>query len=279
MKILVVGDFHGKFPENIKNIARSKDIELIISLGDYANADKIRKIIFKNWINKPWYEVVGKKRAKVMSKESFDSGLKILNQLNNLGKPVYLIWGNADFYKERGTTKKSSLIPGFYEDKIKELNNLNLIEKKMISLKEFNMAGFGGYVDSTEYIKNSIDKNKKEQKIRFRRYKHDELNLKNLFKGLKLKNNLIFAIHSPPLKVFDKVTFYKNSPMYGKHLGWKPYNDVIKKYSPKLVLCGHMHEHQGKQKVGKSLIVSVGHGEKGKAAIVDWPSLKVRFVR
>jgi Icc-related predicted phosphoesterase len=40
-----------------------------------------------------------------------------------------------------------------------------------------------------------------------------------------------------------------------------------------------MHEYQGKKKLGKSLVVNPGYAHNGKAAIIDWPSLKVKFVR
>ena len=119
MKILVLSDFHGKFPEKLKKIAKSKDIDLIIALGDYTNADKIRKLIFKNWTKGHWYDVVGLKKAKQMQKESFNSGVRILKELNSFGKPVYLIWGNTDFYKDYKTIESSKIMPGYYNDKIK----------------------------------------------------------------------------------------------------------------------------------------------------------------
>ena len=41
----------------------------------------------------------------------------------------------------------------------------------------------------------------------------------------------------------------------------------------------HMHEYQGKKKLGKSLVVNPGEANKGKAAVIDWPSLRVRFIK
>jgi len=276
MKILAIGDFHGKFPEKLKKEARKADF--IISLGDYANADKIRKLIFKNWTDKPWYEAVGMKKAKKMEKESFDSGLNVLRQLNSLKKQVYLIWGNTDFYKEYTTSEPPVMMPGFYNDKINKMKNLILIDKKKSNKTGIELIGHGGYLDVTEFIKKSFEKNEKNRRRRLKRYGISARKLRKLLMKLKPKKNFVFAIHYPPLHAFDIVKF-KGSPMNGKSAGWKPYNESIKKYSPRLVLCGHMHEYQGKKMLGKSLVVNPGDAERGRAAIIDYPSLKVKFIK
>lgn len=278
MKVLAISDFHGKFPEKIKRLARSKDVDLIISLGDYANADKIRKIIFKHWTNTPWYEVVGMKKARALEKESFNSGLNVLRQLNSLGKSVLILWGNTDFYKDYRFQGQLAFMPGFYDDKIKKMKNLILLDKKKKNIKGLDLIGHGGYLDITEYIKNSIHEDKQTQKNVLRRYKEDERRLKKLLSKSKLKKDFILAIHYTPYGYFDKIVSKKN-PMHGKHVGWKPYNGVIKKYQPKIVFCGHMHEYQGMKKLGKSLVINPGPAGEGKCAIVDTESLKIRFIK
>jgi len=277
MQILIIGDFHGKFSVKLKKLAKSKEIDLIIALGDYANADKIRKIIFKNWTNKSWFEVVGMKKAKEMERESFNSGLKILKELNSLKKPVYLIWGNSDFYKDYRFSESPIFMPGFYNDKIMKMKNLVLFDKKKKSLKDFDLMGHGGYLALTDFIKYpSEDKERHKETLKL--YNEDKKRLKKLFLKNKLSKNFIFAIHYPPYGVFDKI-LHKKSPMYKKSGGWLPYTEIIKKYEPKLVLCGHMHEYQGKKMLGKSFVVNPGIAQEGKAAIIDYPSLKVRFIR
>jgi len=284
MKILAIGDFHGKFPEKLEKLAKSEEINAIVALGDYANADKIRKIIFKHWTDKPWHEVVGLKKARQMEKESFDSGLKILKKLNSLGKPVFLIWGNTDFYKDYRFTESPIFMPGFYENKIKKMKNLVVIDKRKSKIGGSDIIGHGGYLDVTEYIKNPIDKDKKAQKKRLKRYKEDERRLEKLFLKKKPEKDFIFVIHYPPYGYFDKIAAKKN-PMYGKHVGWQPYNEIIKKYKPSLVFCGHMHEYIGKKKLGESLVINVGAAFQGNCAIIDYPEkdkkkdIKVRLYR
>lgn len=89
----------------------------------------------------------------------------------------------------------------------------------------------------------------------------------NIFQD-KPDKNFIFLIHYTPFGFFDKVR-YKKNPMYNKHVGFEPYTDIIKKYSPLLVICGHMHEYQGKKKLGKTTIIATGAASEGKAALIE----------
>jgi len=280
MKILAIGDFHGRFPEKLKREARKAD--LIISPGDFANTDKIRKVVFKHWTSKKWWEVIGEKKAKKLEKESFYSGVRILKDLNRIGKKSYVIWGNGDFYKDWITSEPDSIIPGYYDNKIKKMKNLVLIERKKKKINGIEILGHGGYVDVTEFIRNPIDKEKEKQKKRLKRYKETEKELFNLFKAKKPRD-FIFLIHYTPYKIFD-IAHYKSSPMHGKHVGFEPYNKIIRKYKPFLVICGHMHEYQGMKKLGDSLIVATGPAFEGKAAVIEIDEKKrkvvnVRFIR
>ena len=242
----------------------------------------IRKIIFKTWGDKKWFEMVGLKKAREYEKESFDSGLDILKQINKLAKKMFFIWGNTDFYKEHTTSEPPVIMPGYYNEKIKELKNLVLIDKKKRRINNFDVIGYGGYVDATEFIKNPIDKDKKKQEKRLKRYEKDKDDLKKLFSKKKPKN-FIFIIHCPPYGYFDNVKL-RSSPMYGKNVGWEPYNDIIKKYKPLIVVCGHIHENQGKKRLGRSWIINTGAACDGKAAIIETDDKKkkiknIRFLR
>ena len=277
MKILAIGDFHGRFPSKLQKRIKQINPDIIISTGDFANVDKIRNLIFKHWMNKNWVDVVGKKKAKQLEKECFDSGLKILKELNSLGIKNYIIWGNADFYKRDQYLESKKISPGCFEDKIKRMKNLVLIDRNKRKANGFDLIGHGGYVDVTDYIKYPMDKDKKKQKKRFERYKKYEFKLKKLFSDKKPKN-FIFLTHYTPYRIFDKVKLRK-SPMYGKHVGFEPYNKIIKKYQPLLCICGHMHEYQGMQKLGRTIIVNPGPAFEGKACLIKIEDNKIRKVK
>lgn len=268
MKILAIGDFHGKFPAKLYDRIKKENVNLILCVGDLPESEKIRKIIFKHWTEKKWYEVIGLKKAKQLLKESFNSGLNILRKLNSLEKRIYLVWGNSDFYKEISTSEPKSISPGYYEDKLKKFQNIILIDKKKKQINNIDIIGHGGYLDVTEFVKNPIDKDKKKQKKRLQRYNKDSNKLDKLFFNKKPKRDFIFVVHYTPYGIFDKVKF-KQSPMYGKHIGWMPYNKIINKYKPQIVICGHMHEYQGVKKLAKTNVVAIGPASEGKATIIN----------
>ncbi len=71
--------------------------------------------------------------------------------------------------------------------------------------------------------------------------------------------HLIVLSHSPPYKYFDEVA-------NGVHVGSKCVSKLIQKWSPSLVLCGHIHEHSGQTKVGSTNIVKLPAAKEGKVA-------------
>lgn len=69
----------------------------------------------------------------------------------------------------------------------------------------------------------------------------------------------ILVCHQPPFGYLDQ-TNHPSAPKEwkGKHAGSKVILDYIKKYQPKYVFCGHIHEAEGKAKMGKSEIYNLG---------------------
>ena len=59
------------------------------------------------------------------------------------------------------------------------------------------------------------------------------------------------------------------APINGEHAGLKLYRDVILKYKPLLHVCGHIHEAQGKAKIGKTIVVNAGYGGEEHFALID----------
>ena len=47
MKILAIGDFHGKFPVELQKLA--KECDLIFYIGDLSDTSKLREMEFKYW--------------------------------------------------------------------------------------------------------------------------------------------------------------------------------------------------------------------------------------
>ena len=75
---------------------------------------------------------------------------------------------------------------------------------------------------------------------------------KKLNKLLKTVKDPVLISHIPPYGYVDKL-------YNGKHVGSKAVLAAIKKYKPKLVLSGHIHEAKGKAKIGKSVVYNLGY--------------------
>ena len=278
MKILAIGDFHGKFPEKLKKLAKNAD--LVLSTGDFGGSDKLLKLIFKYFYS-DWAEEVGKKRARKLILEDYGKGKKIIKEAGKLNVPIFTIHGNWDF--EQSSRKKQRfgrLKLKNYSKLMKPMKNIIFLKQKLASINGLNVYAFGGYLTPFIYTTREGGFNDKK---RNKYSKLEKSEREKIFK-LKSKNIDIFLAHYTPYCYFDAVKYKGKNPMKGKHVGIKAYADYIRKYQPRVFICGHMHEYQGTKKLGKTLIVATGAAHDGKAAIIDYPEdkkskIKVRFIR
>ena len=89
-------------------------------------------------------------------------------------------------------------------------------------------------------------------------YKTNKKKLIRLFQHAR--NPVIFIPHNVPFNTsLDKIT-NKESPRNGYHYGSLIVREIIEKYSPLLTIGGHMHEHFGKCKIGKTVCINAGFG-------------------
>ena len=283
MKILVMWDFQGVFPQKLKNKIKKEEFDLIVTLGDYAGIKEWRPYImfmFKQIKKKKEVptieEYFGKAKLKALEKKDFEAAKSVLKYLNSLGKktPLLYIFGNTDdgwynypFDKKSQNPEKKKTN---FLKKLKHLKNINYKSKKF---KGINFIGFGGYMDIESYIKEKSfkalgKKNIKKIKSRLKKTKQ------KLFKLIKKTSKpRIFVFHYPPYGIFDVIKDKKN-PMNRKRVGVKSFSQTIKKHKPLLVLCGHMHEYRGMKKLYGVPVINPGDAEKGRAAIITIPENK-----
>ena len=261
MKFLVFGDLHGNKPK-----VYFKDFDAIIAPGDFCS-DSPRKYMFQALrirLQKPnsklkWYDIIGKRKAKEMIKKSLKDGRKILEQLNSLGVAVYIVPGNWDW-----TTKKDSdwsfLKQDHYKKLIKGLSNIVDVHYKIVDIGDYQIIGYGAS-SRPEYLQYKEDLEKltiKELRKRKNEYKKNLKRIALLFE--KSSKPVIFLSHNVPFNtILDKIT-NKESPRYGYHYGSLVDRKIIEKYQPLVCIGGHMHEHFGKCKIGKTICVNVGFG-------------------
>ena len=77
-----------------------------------------------------------------------------------------------------------------------------------------------------------------------------------------IDNKTVIVSHVPPYGFQDKI-------FIGLHGGSKELREIIDKYHPRLVLCGHIHEDPGYAEVNGSIIVNCSMGKRGEGAIIE----------
>jgi len=276
MKILAIGDFHGKFPVKLKKLA--KDVDLIISVGDYFPW-RLKEEFFKHCYktNKELWEIVGKKRFKEAKLKDLEiGGKRVISFLDKFKVPVVTVPGNYDtpefndHYSEKNFSSSSWkwVNHDFFSPIIKRYKNIRRIDYSYFKIGDLVLiGGFGhsspGNVKSFAY--------KKHRKI-----------LDRLFEKNK-KSTIIFIGHNMPYDTkLDLIRDKRaNKKARGRHFGSKLIQRIIKSYQPALFIGGHFHENQGKCKIGKTLVVNTGAAMDGKAALIyfDEKKAKVKSIK
>ncbi len=275
MKLLCLGCLHGKIPKKLVNRLKKEEFDYVLCTGDLANADRSREISFKNWkYRHAGYrltDLVPTRRLSTIERYEVNSMQDSINFLKKLRKEVFLIYGNNDFLKEDIRYNKLKSL----EPRLKN-TNIKLLKANKLNFREFILTAYSGYRHTSHkhILKSKIWKKKDVDK--FNHLFREGLN--KLFLKNKIDKPIIFMTHDPPYGYFDIVKM-KISPMYGKHIGDEYYLDVIKRYKPILHVSSHMHEHQGKKKLGKTWIVNTGAAYLGRYAMVDIEENKVKSIR
>ena len=272
MKILAIGDFHGKFPVKLRKLV--KKVDLIVSIGDYFSFTN-RDLFFKYsyGTDKELWEVVGKKRVKAGILKDIRAGESILKKLNKVGVPVITVIGNIDYTRVHDVydEEQVSWIKGwkweaqdFFSPMVKKYKNVHRFDYAYAKFGGLNFIGAYGHTFPGN--------------VKSKSYKKHRAILEKLFKKFG-KEDVIFVAHNMPYDCkLDKIRD-EDAPMevLGKHYGSKLIRRVIDKHQPVLALGGHMHENQGKCKIGKTLVVNPGAAIDGKCAIIDFDVDKGRI--
>src|SRR3989344_2360449 len=278
-KFLIIGDLHGNKPSIYR-----KDFDAIIAPGDFCS-DALRKYMFqalKEQINNPesrvkWYNLAGKENAKKMIQKSLKNGRKILEFLNSFNKPVFALPGNWDW---TGDKDWSYLNKDYWKSYlIKGLRNIRNCHKNKFKFKDLTIIGHG-ITSSPEYPqKETIKRYTKKELITKKKNYNKRFNEMN--KKFKREKNVIFLTHNVPYNTkLDKI-INKDSPLNKKHMGSYLARQLIIKNKPLVSIGGHIHEHFGKDKLGKTIIINAGFGSFVNTIleIKDNKITKLEFIR
>lgn len=262
MKLLIVGDLHGNIPT-----IYYKQFDAIIAPGDFCS-DEPRKYMFEALnirMRNPkskirWYDLVGKVKTKEMIEKSIKDGRIILEKLNSLNVPVYVVPGNWDWTIEKEETKWDYLKQDHYQELIKGLENIIDVNHKKIDLGEYQIIGHG-ISSGPEYPQYEEDMNglsKKELLFKKAEYERMYKEVDNLF--MMSSKPTIFLSHNVPFNTSIDEIINKKSPRNGYHYGSLIAREIIENYQPLICIGGHMHEHFGECKIKKTVCVNAGYG-------------------
>ena len=284
MKFLIIGDLHGNKPE-----IHFKDFDAIIAPGDFCS-DKYERPLWKEWfsyVNKNKKNLkhdfnsfvrkvlkIKKSTLKQYEVKSLKEGRKILKYLNSFNKPVFIVPGNWDkSYLGKEESSKSGKDPfkryqNIYRmfsakttNKIltKGLKNIYDCQFKLYKFKGINIVGYGL---SSFPERPPLRKIKsKQQKVKIVK-KYQEL-FHRLVKAYQVKEKkypTLFLTHNVPYNTKLDVVISKGSYAHNKHYGSQIAREFCKKYQPLVCIGGHIHEHFGKDKLGKTTIINAGFG-------------------
>jgi len=142
-------------------------------------------------------------------------------------------------------------------------NFLDQIPVETLALTgNIDTADVGGGIDDSKATKIEMKRVVKKG-IPFVGVNGIDPNQSKVVEGKKLLDETSVLIsHEPPYGTQDKV-------FLGMHAGSKPLREIVDKYKPRLVLCGHIHEDPGITKIGETTVVNCSMGKRGEGAIIE----------
>jgi Icc-related predicted phosphoesterase len=281
VRILTIGDFHGKIPYKLKKKIDKLVFDVIISPGDFGSFHE-RKLFFKHAYGKEdvkLADVIGQKKVNKFILQNEADAEKVISYLESFKKPLFVVTGNTDYAGQNDI--------GGEDDTPKEYKKLtlNFLNKLKIPVLDFAKQKFNeyelvGYPRSSYpgiYTRTILSK-KPHYKKRASKQEKDYMDHKKRMEKLFTNpQKTIFISHNTPYRTkLDKIGAYGDESVRGQHYGSALTKELIKKYQPRLVIAGHMHENAGKIRIGKTIVVNPGAAVDGRAALIELTDKQVR---
>lgn len=252
MKILVVGDCHGKVPDMDIEVSEA---DIIIATGDICgDSDEMREAMFESIDSeKEWYDILGRDKALKRVEESLEKGDEILSYLNDFDKPVFLVPGNWDWI---GDENWEPLAENKFQKLIDKYQNIQNINREKIRLQHHEFIGYGP-CSGPEVPQYEDEKPDEEEMEELRQeYREKRRELQKLFD--KANGPVIFISHNVPNQTSLDEIDNPNSPADGRHYGSLIVKDLLEQKSPALSIAGHIHEGYGKENIEDTLAINAG---------------------
>jgi len=158
----------------------------------------------------------------------------LLSLMSDTEQPVFFVPGNCD-------------PPSLTEN----VGNIECIHGKCRQINEMNLLGVGGSSPTPMGTPFELD----EKAIRAL--------LERSLRKCRTKQPVLLVSHSPPRNTAIDRTFS------GEHVGSTSIREFAEKAKPSLVLCGHIHEARGIDKIDETVVVNPGPARHGFCTLID----------
>ncbi len=243
MKVLAISDWHAK--ENVlfdlAKAVKTLSLNAVVFTGDILKW----KAKCSEWANAR-SENRPPDKDKPEIKEEIEKNAHLYHtfyeNMRRIDLPIVTIPGNVD-------SPLDQYIKIGWEE-MKNNPKLHMVHSSFFALdKDVIVTAFGGEITQQEKEDYFV--------LQFPRWEAEY--------GLNFLSNVsspvILLSHTPPVGALDLDD--------GKHKGSQVVNDLIQRYKPRWVFCGHAHGARGKETIGDSIAVNPGALKNGFYAFVD----------
>ncbi len=250
MKALVIGDCHGEMPE-----IPEEGFDLVLCVGDICGGtDEMRSKMFEAMdTDKEWFELFGEEEAKEAVKSSIGEGKQILEELDSIGVPVFVVPGNWDWTGENSNWE--FLQAKGYPEMLENFDNVHDLNFAEEEVGGWSFVGYGP-CSGPEIPQYEDDKPDSEEEMREIRedYQQMKQELGDLVEGEKT----VLLSHNVPNDTSLDLIDDEDNPVHGRHYGSVIVRELIEEFSIQYNIAGHMHEREGREKVNSTECLNTG---------------------
>jgi Icc-related predicted phosphoesterase len=238
MRILALTDFSGEFPKGLLDNLKKEEFDFGVCSGDLASIKKIRDYFFK--YGKDWEKKFSPQEIDKIRSEGVEKVKDICDKLEKLGKKIYIVAGNNELVKYK---RFKEIISGY--------RNCILLEDEWVNQNGINVFG---YFNNENILETSLPE-RIDEILKSKLKEHDK--------------NVLLISHYPPFGCrLDKLS--DDNPISpGKHVGSTKLTNALINSKVDIVICGHLEENVGEDKISNTRIINPGNASKGKYAIIE----------
>ena len=257
MRIAAIGDPHGNIEKIIK--IPLEGVDLVLLTGDLGKTDVLRKQALQ-YLSIPHPGPEEKRSHAAGFRQAFltahATALKLAAYLAGCC-PVFIVRGNADLsnYDIRKFARTFGVELPFLYQQLGAIRGVRLIDNRVASFQGLRIGGIKYFTDicwAEEFELDGLERIK-------RRALQDTEKIRGVL-GRFGRLDILLS-HIPPYGVLDRVDSASIPASWvGRHAGSKTILEFIRRQQPRYVFCGHIHEGEGFEKLGRTEVYNLGMG-------------------